>query len=925
MKNLKRLLALLLLMAALFGMSTLSDAKAAGYADAALIREERSEAVDVMSALGVFQGADNKFDPEGILTREQAAKIISYMLLPKEEAGKLVASVAPYTDVAKDRWSAGPIDYCKSQGIISGVGEGRYDPTAQLTGLQFAKMLLSALGYDSVSEKLVGAEWGINTSKLAISEAKIAGGVDSKTLEGPLSRQDACQLAYNTLTANVQEYQFKHEGFSTRHMDVVNKDGDYRAGGGDEALQFCEKYFPRLKRYETRDVFGRPSFEWLYDGKQIGLYVRDELLVQEWTDQVTGAMLYDLFGDDILAKAEFQIYVDGETSEDVLGGAFFTTAGMTSGNKEAVGGTGRGVLTQVFHERMADKVTIVIINTYLAKSEEDYNDKSKNVDLTVYSLRNNQGALMKEEGRTTVVSTDRAGVEAVKRNEFFLVRIADGAVQSMEKPTLLEKQTVSEFQLEEFVRSGGKQYDFAGTLMYDAEVLNAYDRNNLKDAAYNLILDHYGFLIGIEETVSPDAYLFLTMLDDNNSNLSSKSADARVITMDGKLENISVDLEKSVFQPETLNADGGFHRSRVQLNTWCKFKQNSDGTYILTEVPVSGRTDQTAGAVKAAQHWQDVADALERDPGGLTKKIDAKHLSLSACNDGRTATLVYGNDQSVYINTTLKNETGDGGKYRVIDSVKGRSVGIKAVRLTMMNLEKSDDYAAPDYEIYTLYGDDGFVIAAVTIGVVENTTDYVFVHSDDVSTEEDAGGTQWIWGREVLLDGEIATLNEKGTKLRCLGPETMEQGAWYEVKLNTSGNVASIQPMKVRLSNADKTDGFIDKAADVPAAVAAKDTVVLADTTTVTQLRLVDGMLTTAESSAIPVSSEVKTAVVLAKKDGSDFDTVKDGFDGYSGLESALGILNAANLQSLTAGSVELHAVFEDGVATSIVLHDLNV
>lgn len=925
MKNLKRLSALLLLMAALFGMSTLSDAKTGGYADAASIREERNEAVDVMSALGVFQGSNSKFDPEGILTREQAAKIISYMLLPKEEADKLVASVAPYSDVAKDRWSAGPIEYCKSQGIISGVGGGRFDPAAQLTGLQFAKMLLSALGYDPAAEKLIGAEWGINTSKLAISEAKIAGGVDSKTLEGPLSRQDACQLAYNTLTANVQEYQFKHEDFATRHINVVNKDGDYRAEGGDEVLQFCEKYFPRLKRYETRDVFGRPAYEWLYDGKQIGLYVRDELLIQEWTDEVTGAMLYNLFGSDIISKADFQIYVDGETGRDVLDGAFFTTADMTSGNREAVGGTGRGVLTQVYHERMADKVTIVIINTYLAKSEEDYNEKSGELDLTVYSLRNNQGVLTKEEGRTTAISSDKAGVEGVKRNEFLLVRVAGGAVQSMEKPELLEKQTVSEFKLGEFVGSGGKQYDFADTLMYDAEVLNAYDHENLKETTYKLILDRYGFLIGIEETVNPETYLFLTMLDDNNSNLSSKSADARVITMDGKLQSISVDLEESVFQPETLNADGGFRRSNVQLNTWCKFKRNSDGTYILTEVPVSGKTDRTAGAVKVAQHWQDVGDALERDPGGLTKKIDAKHLSLSASNDGKTAALVYGNDQSVYINTTLKNETADGGKYRVIDSVKGRSAGIKAAKLTMMNLEDSGEYAAPDSEIYTLYGDDGFVIAAVTIGVVESSTNFVFVHSDDISTEEDAGGTQWIWGREVLMDGELATLTEKGAKLRCLGPETMEQGAWYEVKLNTSGNVASIQPMKVRLSNSDKTDGFIDKAADVPVAVAAKDTVVLADTTTVTRLRLVDGMLTTSESNAIPVSSEVKTTVVLAKEDGSKFETVKDGFNGYSGLESALGTLNASNLDSLTAGSVELHAVFEDGVATSIILHDLNV
>ena len=45
-----------------------------------------TEAVAVMNAVGVFQGSGGAFSPAGILTREQAAKIICYMLGGQEEA-----------------------------------------------------------------------------------------------------------------------------------------------------------------------------------------------------------------------------------------------------------------------------------------------------------------------------------------------------------------------------------------------------------------------------------------------------------------------------------------------------------------------------------------------------------------------------------------------------------------------------------------------------------------------------------------------------------------------------------------------------------------------------------------------------------------------------------------------------------------------
>ncbi len=117
-----------------------------------------------MTAAGIFNGGDgNNFNPDATLNREQAAKIITYMLVGQEKADKLTTTVAP-TLTWQLPAGAQAIAYCTNEGIIAGDGNGRFNPTAGVTGLQFAKMLLVALGYDAKIENLVGNSWAINTA-----------------------------------------------------------------------------------------------------------------------------------------------------------------------------------------------------------------------------------------------------------------------------------------------------------------------------------------------------------------------------------------------------------------------------------------------------------------------------------------------------------------------------------------------------------------------------------------------------------------------------------------------------------------------------------------------------------------------------------------------------------------------------------------
>ena len=96
-----------MVLALVMSMSLVTISNAA-YSDAADI--DYKEAVDVMSAVGVLEGSDGKFDPKAELTREQAAKIIAYLDLGKDVAEALPA-VKVFNDVEASRWSAKFIAY----------------------------------------------------------------------------------------------------------------------------------------------------------------------------------------------------------------------------------------------------------------------------------------------------------------------------------------------------------------------------------------------------------------------------------------------------------------------------------------------------------------------------------------------------------------------------------------------------------------------------------------------------------------------------------------------------------------------------------------------------------------------------------------------------------------------------------------------
>ena len=205
MNNLKRVLSLALASVMLVGMMVVGSS-AADFTDADKI--SNTEAVNSLVSLGVINGKDDgAFDPEGIVTRSQMAKMICVALNGGKDFKYGVKATPTYTDI-KGHWAESYIEYCTSLGIIAGQGNGTFAPDAPVTGSAAAKMMLVAIGYDATEEAMVGADWEINTNRLATDKGFYED-LDDVDVSKGLSRDNAAQLIWNACDANLVEYDYK--------------------------------------------------------------------------------------------------------------------------------------------------------------------------------------------------------------------------------------------------------------------------------------------------------------------------------------------------------------------------------------------------------------------------------------------------------------------------------------------------------------------------------------------------------------------------------------------------------------------------------------------------------------------------------------------------------------------------------------------
>ena len=933
MRNLKRALSLALASVMVLGLMVVGSG--ASYAD--VTSEENQEAIEVLQAVGVMVGDDEgNFNPDKNVTRNEMAVVMSNLLDLKVE--DFNAADIPFTDVPS--WAVAYVAACYADGITSGTSATTYGGSNTVTAAQAALMMMKALGYFQYQGDFE-QDWTLATIKKG-SEIGIFDGI-TVDRTSPLTRNDVAQMALNALKLNMVTFtgevgieiptaggqsivvgykaEYTPRTSANRQYDSIDTGTTNIAANDQFYVQLGEElYGGDLKLRADTDVFGRPARYWEYDGKEIGTYVNESLMIAEFTTAVTGDEMYDVLTRNTVVNYGMDIVLDGEYEDSDA----FTKNDINRRNDADLDGTGRGVLTQVFVDNEDDVVTITMINTWLAVADEDYNEKRDQVKVTVYGIDTNGDVDTTKYDGFTLDGEDFA-IEDIVDGDALLVTVADDEIQTIAVAEAIAETEIAEFGTDgnypDYVEVDGTKYDFAKTSSYDSDVLDVYTgsgKENLKDTIYTVYLDAYGNAIGVKEIEGKDNYLFITGIDLNGSNRKNQNADATVILLDGTMEgNAKINMEKSEWHTDPR--DAADDEDNALLNTWCTYTVNKDGVYTVKEVADVGPDSSGNEITAALPHISDEKLAQYNMTVTGDTEINSKHIAL----DGRVSTgnnysRVYGTDETVYLTVGLDKLNNQG----IIDEVVSVTTGIDNANLTVWNATD----AAPtgvaanstSNGVYVLYNKDGDVIAAVVVGEdAGSTKNLVYAHTGDVASERYNNSTgEWTWTRKVAFNGEEVTLTEVGDGLSEL--KKMSKNSWYQVKYDADGNVIEVEPISDVLTEGSDLETSLGSLANT--IQTGKDTVLYYQTLNIKNLEMVGKTLftNTVDDYGFRVADEVK--IVLQQTVNNTNKTYFES--GYKALQTIVDELNDrhANYQH----NYTFSAILEEGIAQVVVINDIS-
>lgn len=576
----KKFLSLVLALVMTMSLVTVS-AGAKDFTDGSKINYK--EAVDVMSAVKVIDGyAEGDFRPSATLTRGAAAKIICNLILGPTTASALVADAAPYKDVPTNHTFAGYIAYCQKEKIISGYADGTFRPAASLTGYAFMKMLLGALGYDAEVEQYTGANWSINVAKRAMNIGLKDGLIGDFNGVKAVTREEACLYAFNTLQATMVEYSAKTSVSTngttvviagSEAKDVVNTGKTDSNIDKDGKMQFAEKYFEDLKLDKTSDDFGRPANKWNVKKEEVGTYANTPDAT--FTKKVTKADVYNAIGktvyDDLKdGDATLTTYFDGDGTKVKAADVDSTWANKNDTGK--VNSTGNGDLTEIYVDD-DNNVTIVTIRTYVFQAATDYDAKKESVNLTqdgskADNLTNAAKTIVLND--RTVEAEDYAVVKDLKADDYVLVTaVKNGSgydVKSVEKAEVKTVE-VSGYKLNDSVDAASTTYKYNA----NADSIKGTSYNVGKQAT--LVLDKYGYIIAVEESVVLSDYVYIEKFGSTSS-LNAKAL-ANAIFADGTDAEITVKEVLGVKNKTTIANYG------TSMAGWYTYSKNTANEYTL--------------------------------------------------------------------------------------------------------------------------------------------------------------------------------------------------------------------------------------------------------------------------------------------------------------------------------------------------------
>ena len=613
----KKLLALVLALVMTMGLATVgANAAFPEYGDAEDFVHD--EAIAVVSAVGVLGGyPDGTFHPETVLTRAEASKIVAYLLTNNKTADSLIGT-GKYSDVPASHWAAGYIEFLSTEGVLDGDGSGKFYPGDDLTVAAFAKMLLTALGYISEKEGLVGNDWIIYTTKLA-ADNKLFATLGDIAPRDPVTREQAAQMALNAMKAPLVEYTNKGGSITVNGATVelggsgftyvtstigaarhISSETLTNATTGDTRyiVEFAEQKYPELVLRPSEDPFGRPANEWTYGKETIGTFINRDLLIHEWHVAVTGADFCNVLTDAQIKNSTITYKVNGKlveyqepTDDDVVTYNQFgiDVSNLVRSNKIPYAFTGNGVLTEVYEK--GEEIKIVSIYTYYATASANYNPTLDQLNLS-FSAFNSATAGANLSGRYPapycvatqtwpgfVRNEDIPGVDKYKKGDQLLVKIARNDADNgwdvieVKEPRVEKGISITKYSqkivdagsstdnlnglaYEGYIITGGVTQEFSKAVYPNS--LNDYKTDNL-DGVFDVVYDDFGYVIYTKASQGGTNYVFIAAVNNFTSNLGVTYADAYAIFEKGEDKVIKVNVletNDNIAAYEKLRVDG---------------------------------------------------------------------------------------------------------------------------------------------------------------------------------------------------------------------------------------------------------------------------------------------------------------------------------------------------------------------------------
>ena len=375
MRNLKKALSLALALVMLLGVMVVG-AGAAKFSDVPR-GSDNEAAVEVMNAIDIIKGDGNgEFRPDDTLTRAEAAVIISKVLMTPSIVAKIAENTvtSKFADVNayEDGWAAPYVEACVASQVILGDDDGNFAPAREVSGAEFAAMLLRVLDID----KGQFVNWPFDWQKASLDIGLDANNAD--VFAAKLTRVEAAQMALNAL-------QYSPEGEQTNFVVKRNADNEILYSGSNETAAYLvlndankndekgvaiptasitstttnmgsrgQKMFGLVVTKSTDDL-GRTAVNYKAPSYKLNLTVAEKA---DYTfyGEVANRRVYNTVGKDVATTYTWNVKIDGVAQEN---GLKPSTANTKYQNTEA------GALVEIYVKDDEEVVNVFISYYYI--------------------------------------------------------------------------------------------------------------------------------------------------------------------------------------------------------------------------------------------------------------------------------------------------------------------------------------------------------------------------------------------------------------------------------------------------------------------------------------------------------------------------------------------------------------------------------